>query len=263
MEQKKKIYFASDVHLGAPNISNHREHEKRFVAWLDSIKNDASEVYLMGDIFDFWFEYRHVIPRGYARFIGKLCELTDGGISVHFFTGNHDIWVFDYLPQETGVIVHKEPYIATLYGKKFFLAHGDGLTPDEKAYKRLKAVFTNKTAQWLFRWVHPDLGVSMARFWSRKSRENNQDSEKATFQGEEGEWLIQFSKKKLKQEHFDFFIYGHRHVAIDFPVGTNSRVCYLGDWVKLYTYAVWDGETFELKQWPVISPSGALDENRP
>ena len=245
--QNKNIYFASDVHLGAPTIKDFREHEKRFVAWLDQIKDDAGEIYLMGDIFDFWFEYRHVIPKGNTRFLGKLCELTDAGISVHFFTGNHDIWVFDYLPRETGVVVHTKPYVTTLYGKKFFLAHGDGLTPDEKGYQRLKAVFTNRTAQRLFRWLHPDWGVALARFWSRKSRESNQDSEMARFQGEEGEWLVKFSKEKLKNEHFDFFVFGHRHVAIDLPIGENSRVCYLGDWVRLFTYAVWDGETFVLK----------------
>ncbi|SFE68537.1 UDP-2,3-diacylglucosamine diphosphatase [Thermophagus xiamenensis] len=245
--QKKNIYFASDVHLGAPTIKDYRQHEKRFVRWLDQIKEDADEIYLLGDIFDFWFEYRHVIPKGQTRFLGKLCELTDAGISVHFFTGNHDIWVFDYLPREMGVVVHTEPYVTTLHNKKFYMAHGDGLTPDEKSYKRLKAVFTNRMAQRLFRWLHPDLGVALARFWSRKSRERNQHSELAKFQGEENEWLIKFSKEILKQEHFDFFVFGHRHVAIDLPIGNHSRVCYLGDWVRLFTYAVWDGKTFELK----------------
>jgi UDP-2,3-diacylglucosamine hydrolase len=247
LEQKKKIYFASDAHLGAPTISNHREHEKRFVTWLDSVKNDAREIFLMGDIFDFWFEYRHVIPQGHTRFLGKLCELTDSGIPVHFFTGNHDIWVFDYLPHETGVIVHKKPYLPTIDGKRFFLAHGDGLTPDEKAYKRLKSVFTNKLAQRLFKCLHPDLGVTIANFWSRKSRENNQALCTATFQGEENEWLIKFAKEKLKSEHFDYFIFGHRHVAIDLQLNENSKLCYLGDWIKLFSYAEWDGKKLSLK----------------
>jgi UDP-2,3-diacylglucosamine hydrolase len=247
LEQKKKIYFASDAHLGAPTISDHRAHELRFVAWLDQIKADALEVYLMGDIFDFWFEYKHVVPQGHTRFLGKLCELTDSGIPVHFFTGNHDIWVFDYLPRETGVIVHKGPYFPVIDGKKFFLAHGDGLTPDEKAYKRLKALFTNNLAQKLFKWLHPDLGVGIAHFWSRKSRESNQEAETAKFQGEENEWLIKFAKNTLKKEHFDYFIFGHRHVAINLKIAENSRVCYLGDWVHHFSYAQWDGETLELK----------------
>jgi UDP-2,3-diacylglucosamine hydrolase len=247
LNQDKKIYFASDSHLGAPTIKNSRAHEKRFVDWLDSIKHDAREIYLMGDIFDFWFEYKHVIPKGRTRFLGKLCELTDSGIPVHYFTGNHDIWVFDYLPSETGVIVHKAPFVTTIDEKRFFLAHGDGLTDFEKNYKRLKSVFTNTLAQKMFRWLHPDLGIPLARFWSRKSRENNQISKKAEFKGEENEWLIQFAKKKLETEHIDYFIFGHRHIAIDLPLNKNSRLCYLGDWVNHFSYAQWDGRELSLK----------------
>ena len=247
MEQKKKIYFASDAHLGAPTINNHRAHERKLVAWLDSIKDNAREIYLMGDIFDFWFEYKHVIPKGHTRFLGKICELTDNGIPVHFFTGNHDIWVFDYLPAETGIIVHNEPFLPVFDGKKFFLAHGDGLTRYEKAYIKLKSVFTNKVAQKLFKWLHPDLGVALARFWSRKSRENNQGNEPATFQGEEDEWLVKFAKEKLQTEHYDFFIFGHRHVVIDLNLSNHSRLVYLGDWVHHFSYGEWDGENFRLK----------------
>jgi UDP-2,3-diacylglucosamine hydrolase len=247
LNQNKKIYFASDAHLGAPTIKNHRPHEKRFVDWLDSIKHDAREIYLMGDIFDFWYEYTHVVPRGHTRFLGKLCELTDSGIPVHFFTGNHDIWVFDYLPNETGVIVHKKPYLPVIDGKRFFLAHGDGLTPEEKNYKKLKAVFTNTLAQKLFHWLHPDIGIALARFWSRKSRKRNQSSETATYQGEENEWLIKFARKKLESEHFDYFIFGHRHVALEHQLTDNSRICYLGDWVNHFSYAQWDGEKLSLE----------------
>ncbi len=247
MDSKKKIFFASDVHLGAPNIKNHREHERLFVSWLESIKEEAREIYLMGDIFDFWFEYKKVIPRGFTRLLGKLCELTDRGIPVHFFTGNHDIWIFDYLPGETGVIVHREPWPVELDGKRFFLAHGDGLTPDEKAYKRLKALFTNRVAQNMFRWLHPDLGIQMALFWSRKSRRKNEQLSTAVFQGEENEWLIKFARQKNEQEHFDYFVFGHRHIALDLDIGSGSRVVYLGDWVKHFSYGEWDGETFKLK----------------
>lgn len=247
LDQKKKIYFASDAHLGAPTIHNPREHEKRFVAWLDSIKSSAREIYLMGDIFDFWFEYRHAVPRGHTRFLGKLAELTDMGIPVHFFTGNHDIWIFDYLPAETGVTVHTEPYLPIIDNKQFFLAHGDGLTAYEKNYSRLKAIFTNRLAQKLFSWLHPDIGVSLARFWSRKSRENNQNTDSATFKGEENEWLIEFAKKKLQSRHFDFFVFGHRHVAIDLPLNPKSRIIYLGDWINIFSYAEWDGEKLSLK----------------
>ncbi len=247
MNQNKNIYFASDAHLGAPTIRDHKQHEKRLVAWLDSIKDHTREIYLMGDIFDFWFEYKHVIPKGHTRFLGKLSELTDKGIKVHFFTGNHDIWIFDYLPKETGIILHKEAYLPVIDGKKFFLAHGDGLTPNEKVYKRLKSIFTNKVAQKLFSWVHPDLGISLAKFWSRKSRQNNEGSETATFQGEEGEWLVQFAKNKLSTEHFDYFIFGHRHVAMQLQLNSSSNICYLGDWVKLFSFACWDGEKLTLE----------------
>ncbi|MFO8001587.1 MAG: UDP-2,3-diacylglucosamine diphosphatase [Marinilabilia sp.] len=247
MKQQKNIYFASDAHLGAPTIKDHRAHEKRFVAWLDSIKDNTRELYLMGDIFDFWFEYRHVVPRGHTRFLGKLCEFTDQGIPVHFFTGNHDIWIFDYLPKEIGVTVHKEQYTPVIDGKRFFLAHGDGLTRFEEHYKKIKSVFTNPLAQKLFHWLHPDLGIALANFWSRKSRQSNEDSEKAKFQGEENEWLIIYAKEILQTRHFDYFIFGHRHIMLDLPLNENSRICYLGDWVTQFSYAVWNGETLSLK----------------
>ncbi|ASB48958.1 UDP-2,3-diacylglucosamine diphosphatase [Alkalitalea saponilacus] len=247
MEQKKKIYFASDVHLGAPTIKNPQEHERRFVRWLDSVKHDASEIYLLGDIFDFWFEYRRAIPKGYSRFIGKLCELTDSGIPVHFFTGNHDIWVFDYLPTETGIQIYRKPLIREIDGKKFFLAHGDGLTRFEKSYNRLKAIFTNNIAQKLFRLIHPDCGVWFARLWSGKSREKNLKSYGSVFQGEDKEWLIVWAKEQLEVNHFDFFVFGHRHIAKVIDLKNNSKLIYLGDWVNHYSYGVWDGNTFNLE----------------
>ena len=247
MEKGKKIYFASDVHLGAPTIADPSEHERRFVRWLDSIKASASEIYLLGDIFDFWFEYKKAIPRGYSRFIGKLCELTDAGIPVHFFTGNHDIWVFDYLPSETGIILHKEPQIRELNGFRFFLAHGDGLTRFEKAYNRLKSVFTNKLAQRLFRLIHPDFGVWLANYWSGKSREKNLKSYGSVFLGEDKEWLVVWAKEKLEQEPFNFFVFGHRHIARMIKLNEQSTLVYLGDWVTHFSYGQWDGSQFELK----------------
>lgn len=246
MKVSKSIYFASDVHLGAPGIRNPREHERRFVSWLDSIRDSAEEIYLLGDIFDFWFEYRKAIPKGYTRFLGKLCELTDAGIPVHFFTGNHDIWVFDYLPAETGVQVHYGPLIKDFNGKRFYLAHGDGLSPHEKAYRRLKAIFTNKMAQRLFRSIHPDLGIALATFWSRKSREKNEDPHEAAFKGEDKEWLILWAKSLLQQEHYDYFVFGHRHIDKRLQLNPQSELIYLGDWVSRFSYGEWDGKTFHL-----------------
>lgn len=246
MNNRNKIYFASDVHLGAQTIPNGREHEQKFVRWLDSIKNTAQEIYLLGDIFDFWFEYKKVIPKGHTRLLGKLCELTDSGITIYFFTGNHDIWVFDYLPEETGVIVHRKPVIRELNGQRFFIAHGDGLTPFEKKYNRLKAVFTNPVAQWLFRQIHPDWGIRLAKFWSRKSRENNQDTEKSAFKGD-NEWLVVWTKEYLKKEHFDYFVFGHRHVAKEIELSKTSKLIFLGDWIHHFTYGEWDGKQLEIK----------------
>ncbi|MCA1746010.1 MAG: UDP-2,3-diacylglucosamine diphosphatase [Bacteroidales bacterium] len=243
----KNIYFASDVHLGAPTISNHRAHEKRFVSWLSSIQATASEIYLLGDIFDFWFEYKKAIPKGNSRFLGKLCELTDAGIPVHFFTGNHDIWVFDYLPAETGIEVYRKPLIKEWGGKRFFLAHGDGLTPYEKLYNRLKALFTNRLAQKLFRLIHPDLGIWLATFWSRKSREKNTGSHSAHFQGNENEWLVVWATELLKKEHYDYFIFGHRHMAKTIRLNDQAKLIYLGDWITNFSYGVWDGTEFHLK----------------
>jgi UDP-2,3-diacylglucosamine hydrolase len=246
LEKGKFTYFASDVHLGAPTIANPVEHERRFVRWLDSIKETASEIYLLGDIFDFWFEYKHAIPKGYSRFIGKLCELTDAGIPVHFFTGNHDIWIFDYLPAETGIKVYRKPLEKELNGKHFFLAHGDGLTRYEKSYNRLKSIFTNKFAQKLFRLIHPDLGVKLATFWSGKSREKNLKSYGSVYLGDEREWLVLWAKEFVKIKHVDYFVFGHRHVAMEIDLNERSKLIYLGDWVNHFSYGEWDGESFRL-----------------
>lgn len=247
MTGEKRIYFASDVHLGAPLIRNHQEHEKIFVAWLDQIKDSAREIYLLGDVFDFWFEYKKVVPRGYTRLLGKLAEITDNGIPVHFFTGNHDIWVFDYLPSETGVIVHREPLETTIDGKSFYLAHGDGLGGYDKVFNLLKAFFTNKFAQWVFAHIHPNWGIALASVWSKNSREKNLSQYGSQYLGDDKEWLVRYSHEVLQSRHFDFFIYGHRHIAMDKSISDNSRLIYLGDWISLFTYAVWDGKEMKLE----------------
>lgn len=246
MNKRKNIYFASDFHLNAPSVKNKSEHEKKIVRWLDSIKDDAKELYLVGDIFDFWFEYKRAIPKGNTRFLGKLCEFTDLGIPIYFFTGNHDIWVFDYLPNETGVKVFHKPLEKSIDGKQFFIAHGDGLTKYETKFNLLKKVFTNRFAQWLFRWMHPDVGIKFAHGWSKKSREDNMDSPKSKFRGEE-EWLFKWAKEKVKEKHFDYFIFGHRHAATIMDIDKNSKLLFLGDWLKLFSYAVWDGEELMIK----------------
>ncbi|MCU4174082.1 UDP-2,3-diacylglucosamine diphosphatase [Carboxylicivirga sp. N1Y90] len=247
LSEAKKIYFASDVHLGAAGIKDHRRHEMRFVQWLDAIKQDAEEIYLMGDIFDFWFEYKKVIPRGFTRFLGKLSEITDSGIPVHFFTGNHDIWIFDYLSEECGVQVHREPQIKTIEGKTFYLAHGDGLGDYDKHYNFLKSVFTNKFAQWLFAMVHPNIGIGVADFWSGKSREKNNKTYGSHYLGDDKEWSVLYAKDVANENQIDYFIFGHRHVARTVSVGPKSQLLFLGDWIKLFSYAVFNGHSVELK----------------
>ncbi len=243
----KKIYFASDQHLGAPNYEHSLTREKHFVKWLDTVKEDAQEIFLLGDLFDFWFEYKTAVPRGYVRILGKLAELTDSGIPITFFTGNHDMWMFDYFPKELGVTLHKDPIEYEVNGKRFFIGHGDGLGPGDHGYKFIKKVFRNPLCQWLFARLHPNFGIGLANYFSSKSRIANADSDKK-FLGEENEWLAIFAKEQLEKQHFDYFVFGHRHLPLDLKVGENSRYINLGEWVTDFTYGVFDGQNFELKE---------------
>lgn len=245
MTPTQKIYFASDFHLGVPDFQTSLIREKLIVQWLDEIKQDAGEIYLMGDVFDFWFEYKHAVPKGFVRLLGKIAELTDSGIPVHFFTGNHDMWMFDYLPKELGITIHRQPIVKTYNNKKFYLGHGDGLGPGDSGYKFIKKVFANKASQWMFARVHPNLGLGIANFWSRKSRVSNGPKDEK-FHGEENEWLVIYAKEILQKEHFDYFIFGHRHLPLDIQLPQNSRYINLGEWVNYNSYAVFDGETLKL-----------------
>jgi UDP-2,3-diacylglucosamine hydrolase len=241
----KKIYFASDVHLGHPNIEQARWREHLFVKWLDEIKDDAAEIYLVGDIFDFWYEYKKVVPRGFVRTLGKIAEIADSGIPVHFFTGNHDVWVFDYLPAETGVILHREPIEKEFYGKSFYIAHGDGLGPGDKGYKLLKIAFTSKFLQWIFSRLHPNFALWLAHSWSNSSR-RTKGVEAEGFHGEQKEFLYLYAKQLMETKPYNFFIFGHRHLMVDMPLSNSSRFINLGDWLYNFSYGVFDGDTFKL-----------------
>ncbi len=244
--QGKKIYFSSDNHLGAPTQAESLPREKTFVNWLDSIKHDAEAIFLLGDLFDFWFEYRTVVPKGFVRVLGKLAELRDSGIQIHFFVGNHDLWMHDYFEKELNIPVYHDPKEFVFNNKHFFIGHGDGKGPGDKGYKRMKKVFTNPFSKWLFRWLHPDIGVRVAKHLSVKNKLISGDEDKE-FLGEEKEWLAQYSKRKLENKHFDYFVFGHRHLPMEIKVGENSTYYNLGDWINHYTYGVFDGETFEMK----------------
>ena len=243
--KKNKIYFASDCHLGVPDYESSLEREKKFVKWLDSVRSDAAEIYLLGDIFDFWFEYKHVVPKGYVRLLGKLAELSDEGIIFHYFTGNHDMWMFGYFPKELNIQVYRHPMEKVIGGKNFYIAHGDGLGPADRGYKFIKKVFSGKVCQWLFARLHPNFGMALGKYFSGKSRVANGLTDEI-FLGEEKERLIQYIKEKEKNKHFDFYIFAHRHLPLDMNVG-NTRYINLGNWVKDFSYAVWDGEKLELK----------------
>lgn len=245
-EHRDKIYFASDCHLGVPDYASSLEREKIFVKWLDFIKNDASELYLLGDIFDFWFEYKSVVPKGYVRLLGKLAELSDSGIIIHYFTGNHDMWMFGYLQKELNVKLYRKPITCYINGKSFMIGHGDGLGPGDHGYKFIKKVFANKVCQWLFARLHPNFGIGLAKFFSRKSRIAHGITDEK-FLGEAKEKLIVYVKEKEQTAHFDYYIFGHRHIPLDMQIG-NARFFNLGEWVTHYTYAVWDGNNVELKK---------------
>lgn len=240
MEEKTRIYFISDAHLGLHPAENSARRERILVEWLNSIKNDAAELFLMGDIFDFWHEYKHVVPRGFVRFLGKLAELADNGTIIHFFTGNHDIWAYDYLEKELDVKIYRQSLTRTFNGRKFFLSHGDGLRPGEHGYKLMKWGFTNRVLQWLFARIHPNASMAFGKRWSRSSR-YAKGIIAEPYKGDDLEFQVVFAKKALKQGHVDYFIMGHRHIPFDVKIAANSRIINLGDWITHFTYAFWDG----------------------
>ena len=242
----KKIYFASDQHFGAPTAELSFPREKKFVAWLDQVKVDAEAIFLLGDLFDFWFEYKTVVPRGFVRVLGKLAEIRDSGIPIYFFVGNHDLWMSDYFEKELDIPVYHTTKEFTFNDKLFLIGHGDGLGPGDKGYKRMKKVFKNPLSLWLFRWLHPDLGVKFAQYLSVKNKLISGD-EDVVFLGEEKEWLVQYAKHKLTTKHYDYFIFGHRHLPMNITVGENSSYVNLGDWISYFTYGVFDGKSFEIK----------------
>jgi len=254
----KKTYFASDFHLGVDGRLTSKERERQLVKWLEMVRQDAAAIYLVGDIFDFWFEYKHAIPKGYIRLLGKLAEIRDAGIPVYIFTGNHDMWLFDYLEKELDLTIYRQPIQQTINDKTFYIGHGDGLGPDDQGYKFLKKVFSNPLCQWLFARLHPNFGIGLASFLSEKSRETNHDE--AIFLGEDKEWLIQYCKRKSeKLPQIDYFVFGHRHLPIDWQLAHHkSRYINLGEWVNFNSYAVFNGTDmqihfFENEQGKVVS----------
>ena len=245
---EKKIYFLSDFHLGAPDHASSLERERKIVQFLDEIKEQAAEIFFVGDMFDFWYEYRTVVPKGFVRLLGKIGELSDAGIPMHFFVGNHDMWMKNYFQQEFNMPVYYAPEEFERNGKKILVGHGDGLGPGDHGYKRLKKVFRNPVSQFLFGIFPPMLGMGLANYMSRRSRAQTGTKEEV-FLGDDKEWLVIYCKEKLKQKNTDFFVFGHRHLPIDFRLNDSSRYINLGDWIHYFTYAVFDGADMELKSY--------------
>jgi len=245
LADKNKIFFISDIHLGLYPATKSFEREKIVVKWLDNIKDEAAELYLLGDIFDFWHEYHKVVPRGFTRFLGKLAEMSDNGTTIHYFTGNHDVWVYDYLPAEIGLTLYREHVIRELDGFRFYIGHGDGVGKADIGYKLLKAIFTNRILQWLFARIHPNASLAFGHRWSRSSR-YAKGIVAEPYRGDEGEWQVVFALETIISDPFDYFIFGHRHLPYDIKIGNKTRVINLGDWITNFTYAVWHDKTLEL-----------------
>jgi len=250
--ERKNIYFASDFHFGIPDHAGSLARERLFVKWLDEVQKDAAHIFLMGDIFDFWFEYKTVIPKGFVRLLGKLAEITDAGVPISLFRGNHDVWAFNYFEEELGIKLYRKPEMLEFSGKKFYLAHGDGLGPGDRGYKFLKKVFACRLNQWLFRWLHPDLGARMGLYFSKKSRLANvaKEGKKDSSNNIKDEMLYKYSEEMLKQHpDLDYLIFGHRHLPTQVDLNDKTQLVILGDWITNFTYAVFDGEELKLLQY--------------
>ncbi|AMD84420.1 UDP-2,3-diacylglucosamine hydrolase [Capnocytophaga haemolytica] len=246
LKNGKKLYFASDNHLGAPTAALSRPREEKFVRFLDEIKPDAEAIFLLGDLFDFWFEYKTVVPKGFVRTLGKLAEIRDSGIPIYFFVGNHDLWMDDYFEKELNIPVFRRPLEVECAGKTFLIGHGDGLGPGDKGYKRMKKIFTNPFCRWLFRWLHPDVGVRLAQYLSVKNKLIS-GKEDVKYLGDDQEWLVQYCKEKLKTKHYDFFLFGHRHLPLEITLEPHSTYINTGDWINYYTYGEFNGDQLSLK----------------
>ncbi|MCF6168112.1 UDP-2,3-diacylglucosamine diphosphatase [Lutibacter sp.] len=248
MLTNKKIYFASDQHFGAPTIEQSKVREQKFINWLDTIKIDAEIIFLLGDLFDFWFEYKKAVPKGFVRVLGKLAVLRDSGIQIYFFVGNHDLWMDDYFEKELNIKVFHQTKEFTFNNKVFLIGHGDGLGPGDKGYKRMKKLFTNPISKWLYRWLHPDIGIRLAQYLSVKNKLISGE-EDVKYLGEEKEWLVQYCKKKLTEKQYDYFVFGHRHLPLEITISETSKYINTGDWITYFTYGEFDGEELVLKNY--------------
>jgi UDP-2,3-diacylglucosamine hydrolase len=242
---KDKIYFASDFHLGIPPLKESHKRERRIVSWLNEIEKDAKAVYLVGDIFDFWFEYKKVIPKGFVRLLGKVAELTDNGMEVHLFVGNHDLWMQDYLEKEVGIKVHHDNITIREGGKDILIGHGDGLGKGDYFYKFIRKIFTSRICQWAFTRMHPNFSFALAHAWSKASRKNKGG---ANFISKEKGALYSYCKKQQSINPIDYYVFGHIHSPLELKIDEKATYINTGDWLQHYTYAVFNNDgKLELK----------------
>lgn len=260
LNSEKKIYFASDFHLGVPDFESSLKREKIICQWLDEIKHDAERIFLVGDVFDFWFEHSYTVPKGFIRLLGKLAELSDSGIPIELIVGNHDMWMKEYLSKELNIVIHhQQPIVRQYYGKTFVIGHGDGLGPNDYKYKMIKKIFRNPLCQWLFARIHPNVSFAIAHYFSKKSRIATGHLDE-TFLGKENEWLYIYCQRELQRQPIDYFIFGHRHLPLNISLNNRSRYINLGDWVKYFTYAVFDKTDIKLVNYlnkeniPIFTP---------
>jgi UDP-2,3-diacylglucosamine hydrolase len=246
------------MHFGAPDPERSRVREKHFVSWLRKIEPEASDLFLVGDLFDFWFEYRHAVPKGYMRFLGELARLADAGVKLHVFAGNHDLWYKTYLTEELGATLYFTPQVITLRGKKCYIAHGDGLGPGDHGYKAMKAVFQSPFSRWLFRWLHPDVGIGLALWLSKHSGDHNYEAEHRVGDFSEDEWLMQHARSQLALDpDIDCFIFGHRHVLVQRELSATSSFFILGDWIQYFSYLEMSDQGVDLKSFPLTQTENA------
>ena len=241
--KKEKIYFASDFHLGSPNYEESLKREKKIISWLNEIEKDAKKIYLLGDIFDFWFEYEKVVPKGFVRLLAKLADLVDKGIQIHFLVGNHDMWMRNYLEKEIGLKVHFKEFIIEEDNQLIFIGHGDGLGKGDYKYKILKSLFTSNLCKWLFSRLHPNFGIGLGQAWSNKSRK-----EQESIKNEEKEILVEYCKEQQKNNPVDYYIFGHRHIPMEVKIDERANYINLGDWIHHYSYAVLSDKKLELRK---------------
>ena len=246
------VYFISDAHLGCRAIEHQRTQQRRLTRFLDQIKDKAEAVYMLGDMFDFWFEYRQVVPRGFTRFLGKVSELTDSGVEVHWFVGKHDMWMTDYLECECGVTIHREPCLVEIYGKEFYLSHGHhvDIAPGDWRTRLMFRMFESTFVRRMATLIHPDLFVDFGLNWARHSRMRHMAQGEEPYKGEHDERMVTFAKQYLATHpSVNYFLFGHRHIELDLMLTHECRLLILGEWYSHFTYVSFDGSTLVMNDY--------------